>query len=64
MTAISLQARKKRIGKIEERYGLKKQEAQRQGEEWNATLADEKTRPKLKPSATEAWVAPAKSLAG
>ena len=41
MTAISLQARKKRIGKIQERYGLKKQEAQRQVEEWNATLADE-----------------------
>jgi uncharacterized protein YjbJ (UPF0337 family) len=29
------------IGKIQERYGLKKEEAQRQVEEWNATLADE-----------------------
>jgi uncharacterized protein YjbJ (UPF0337 family) len=29
------------IGKIQERYGLKKEEAQKEVEEWNATLADE-----------------------
>ena len=29
------------IGKIQERYGLKKEEAQKQVEEWNATLANE-----------------------
>jgi uncharacterized protein YjbJ (UPF0337 family) len=29
------------IGKIQERYGLKKEEAQKQVEEWNTTLANE-----------------------
>ena len=33
------------IGKIPERYGLKKDEAQKQVEEWNATLAHEKRGP-------------------
>jgi len=29
------------VGKIQERYGLKKEEAHREVEEWNATLDEE-----------------------
>jgi uncharacterized protein YjbJ (UPF0337 family) len=29
------------VGRIQERYGIKKDEAERQVQEWNATLADE-----------------------
>ena len=30
------------VGKIQERYGLKKEEALRQVEEWNSTLGEER----------------------